>query len=109
MFVLASAALVAGCSGSYIDYAPLDAAKPLPGNSRVLVITGTHGACDSVPPAEVSEAASEVRVRVPLRVQRGDCRSIGWSLQDEVQLSEPLGDRAVIDAERDVALLVRNG
>lgn len=109
MYVLVGAALVVGCSGNYIDFAPLDAAKPLPGNSRVLVITGTHGACDSVLPADVTESATEVRVRVPLRVQRGDCRSIGFSLQVEVELSQPLGNRAVIDAERDVALLVGDG
>ena len=109
MYVLVGAALVAGCSSSYIDYAALEAAKPLPGNSRVLVITGTHGACDSVRPAEVTELATEVSVRVPLRVQRGDCRSIGLSLQVKIDLREPLGDRAVIDAERDVAVLVRNG
>ena len=70
------------------------------------MISGIHGACDSVLPAEVTESATEVRVRVPLRVQRGDCRSIGLSLQVKVELNEPLGDRAVIDAERDVALPV---
>ena len=108
-YVLVGAVLIAGCSSTYIEYAQIDAAESPVASSRVLFITVTRGACDSVRPAEVTESAAEVRVRIPLRVQRGDCRSIGVSLQVELELREPLGDRAVIDAVRGVTLPVRNG
>lgn len=90
-------------------YAPLDAAEVQAPTGRTLVLTGTHGACDTVLPADVVESTTEVRVRVPLRVQDGPCSSIGLSLRVEAELDAPLGDRAVIDAEREESLIVNEG
>jgi hypothetical protein len=100
-----SVLVLTGCVGTYTDYAVLDGVEGAPSDQEV-VITGIHGACDRVRPAEVKETASEVRVRVPLAVQRGDCRSIGLSLRVEAELREPLGDRVVIDVERNERLAV---
>jgi hypothetical protein len=97
-FVCVSLLVLAACGGTYTDYAVLDGAEGAP-SDRNLVVTGTHGACDAMRPAEVTQTASEVRVRVPLAVRRGDCRSIGLSLRAEVVLREPLGSRVVVDAE----------
>jgi hypothetical protein len=93
------------CAGTYTDYAVLEGVEGTP-SGRALVLTGTHGACDTVRGADVTETPSEVRVRVPLAVQRGDCRSLGLSLRVEVELQEPLGDRLVIDVERNERLPV---
>jgi hypothetical protein len=96
---------LASCDGTYTDYAVLDGVEGTP-SGRTLVLTGTHGACDTVRPADVTETASEVLVRVPLAVQRGDCRSLGLSLRAEVRLSQPLGQRLVVDVERNERLPV---
>ncbi len=95
------------CAGTYTGYAVLNGVEGEP-SDRTLVLTGTHGACDTPRAAEVTETAAEVRVRAPLTVQRGDCRSIGLSLRVNVRLREPLGGRAVIDVERNERLLVRD-
>ncbi len=99
--------VLTACAGTYTDYAVLDGVEGEP-SDRTLVLTGTHGACDTPRPAEVTETATEVRVRVPLTVQRGDCRDIGLALRVEVKLREPLGGRAVIEVERNERLSVRS-
>ena len=109
LWFLAAVALAPGCSGTHTEYALLDAAEVAAPTSRTLVLSGIHGACDTVQPAEVIESPSEVRVRVPLRVRSGDCTAIGLSLRVEVELDQPLGERAVIDAERQESLPVVRG
>ena len=99
--------LMAGCSGTHTEYADLSGAEVPALTGRTLVLTGTHGACDSVLPPEVSESAEEVRVRVPLRVQNGACPAVALSLRVEVQLDKPLGNRTVTDTEDKQPLPVR--
>ena len=98
--------LMTACGGTYVDDAPLDGAVLTGSSGRVLVLTGTHGSCDSVLPPEVVETPSQVRVRVPLRVQRGTCTGIGYLLREEVELEQPLGERTVVDDARDEPLEV---
>ena len=106
--LLVLVALSTSCSGDSTGYAPLDGAEIAISDDR-LVVSGSHGACDSLGETEVTESATEVRIRVPLRVRRGDCRSIGLLLQVEVTLEAPLEDRVVVDAERGQTLPVRRG
>ena len=57
----------------------------------------------------MTETDTEVRVRVPLRVDGRDCTAIGLPLTVTVLLRQPLGDRAVVDAGTGGRLRVDDG
>jgi hypothetical protein len=73
--VLAAAA--AGCGGSRVEDAPLDSVVVPDRAGTALVVTGTHGACDTVLAAEVVETAEQVSVRCRCGSGRGRARRSG--------------------------------
>jgi hypothetical protein len=62
-----------------------------------LTVTALHGSCDRLRAPEVQEDARQVRVTIPLTIDRGDCNDLG--VQDEVPLvlARPLGVRRLVD------------
>ena len=100
--------MTVACGGTSIRYAQLEGATVTQPSGLVLDVTALHGACDVVLPTEVVETPTEVRLRVPLRVDDGDCEDIGLFLTTSVTLDQPLGGRAVVDDERQRSLPVRH-
>lgn len=91
-----AAGFVSAC-GTVPGYAAIETVRA-DADSTTVVLEAIHGECDEVLPVRVDESNSEVRLTVPLAVERGGCTSAGLPLRVEVELARPLGSRSLVDA-----------
>jgi hypothetical protein len=83
-------------TGTSRGYASLDGVRVADDGTR-LTLVGLHGACDRVLPADVDESPGDIRVRVPLDVEDGDCPAVALQLEVVVTLDAPVAERTIVD------------